>query len=144
MITHDTIELLKKCDAGIKMGIKSIDEIKDRIDDENFKKILENSKNTHKSLEKDIGNMLRSYGEEEQNPSAMALSMSWMKTNMKMSINESDNTASDLIIDGCNMGVKSLQKYLNEYEKANEDAKSITKKTIEIEEKLAEDLKKYL
>jgi len=70
--------------------------------------------------------------------------MSWLKTNVMMSMDESDATVADLITDGCNMGVKSLNKYLNQYKAADEKAKDITKKLINMEEKLAVDLREYL
>lgn len=144
MVTHDTIELLKECDSGVKMGLRTIEELKDRVDDENLKTILSNSRQIHAEIETEIGGLLREYGLEEQEPPMMATSMSWLKTNMKMSMNASDSTASDLITDGCNMGIKSLQKYLNTYERADEKAKSIAKKIIATEEKLQEDMRQYL
>ena len=70
--------------------------------------------------------------------------MSWMKTNIKLAISPTDETISDLITDGCNMGVKSLNKYLNEYEAASEEAKDIAKKLISEEENLARDIRRYL
>ena len=42
------------------------------------------------------------------------------------------------------MGVKSLNKYLNEYAAASEEAKDITKKLINMEEGLAVKIRKYL
>ena len=46
--------------------------------------------------------------------------------------------------DGCNMGVKSLNRYLNEYQAADERAKDAAKKLIHMEQTLAEDLRSYL
>ena len=74
----------------------------------------------------------------------MAKGMSWMKTNVKLVINESDETIADLMTDGCNMGVKSLSKYLNQYKAADEKSKDITKRLIKLEEKLTEDMRAYL
>ena len=70
--------------------------------------------------------------------------MSWMKTNVKLAVNESDNVAADLITDGCNMGVKSLFKYLNQYKAADEKSKKLAKKLISIEEDLSSNLRKFL
>ena len=70
--------------------------------------------------------------------------MSWIKTNMKIAMNESDKTVADLMTDGCNMGVKSLNKYLNQYEAADEFSKDITKRLINLEEKLAVDMRTFL
>jgi hypothetical protein len=74
----------------------------------------------------------------------MAKSMSWMKTNMKLGMNESDATVADLMTDGCNMGVKSLNKYLNQYTEADKTSKDICKRLISIEEELCKDLQEYL
>ena len=74
----------------------------------------------------------------------MAKSMSWIKTNMKLVMNESDETIADLITDGCNMGIKSLNKYLNQYKAADEKTKDIAKRLINLEEKLAIDIRCYL
>ena len=89
-------------------------------------------------------NLLNQYDDSGKEPNAFAKSMSWMKTNMKLSMDESDETISDLITDGCNMGVKSLNKYLNEYKAADEKAKDITKRLINLEEQLAVDIRQYL
>ena len=70
--------------------------------------------------------------------------MSWVKTNMKLAFDESDGTIANLMTDGCNMGVKSLNQYLNEYEAADERSKDITKRLIHLEEKLTSDIRGYL
>jgi hypothetical protein len=70
--------------------------------------------------------------------------MSWMKTNMKLGMEESDATIADLMTDGCNMGVKSLNRYLNQYKAADEVSKDITKRLINLEEKLTIDIRQYL
>jgi hypothetical protein len=57
---------------------------------------------------------------------------------------ESDHVIADLITDGCNMGVKSLNRYLNQYKAADENTKDITKRLINLEEKLAIDLRDFL
>ena len=49
-----------------------------------------------------------------------------------------------MITDGCNMGVKSLNKYLNQYQAADVKSKDITKRLINLEEKLAVDIRCYL
>ena len=36
MIEQDTIKLLRECDAGIKMGVSSIDDVLDYVDDGEF------------------------------------------------------------------------------------------------------------
>lgn len=144
MIEEDTIKLLRECDAGIKMGISSIDEVEKYVKDENMKKVLSVSRDAHDALSAEISEMLTRYGDEGKNPNPIVKGMSWVKTNVKLALSDSDKTIASLMTDGCNMGVKSLSKYLNQYEAAEERAKDITKKLISIEEKMAVELRDYL
>lgn len=144
MIEQDTIKLLRECDAGIKMGVSSIDEVMEYVSDEKFKDILSSCKEKHEKLQSDIQELLDKYHDEGKEPNVMAKGMSWMKTNVKLVLNESDETIADLITDGCNMGVKSLHKYLNQYKAADEKSKDAAKRLINMEEKLALDIREYL
>ncbi len=144
MESSDTIKLLKECDAGTKMGVSSIDEILEKVRDESLKQLLQESKDHHEKIENEICALLEKHNAQEKDPSPMAKGMSWMKTNMKMSMDNSDATVADLITDGCNMGVKTLHRYLNQYQAADHEAKDLCNRLISIEEQLCKDLRKYL
>lgn len=143
-ISDDTIKLLRECDAGIKMGIEAINEVLDNVTEYKLKEILKDSRDKHEELQDEALELLNEYHDEGKDPNPMAKSMSWMKTNMKMMMNDSDHTIADLMVDGCNMGVKSLYKYLNEYKTANDKAKRLAKDVIKEEEKLAESMREWL
>lgn len=144
MIEQDTVKLLRECDAGVKMGVDSIADVVDSVHSREFQSCLHLCKEEHEKLGKEIRSLLDGYGDEGKNPNPMAKSMSWMKTEMKMMMDASDPTIADLMTDGCNMGVKSLNRYLNQYEAADEVSKDITKRLINLEEQLAIDIRKYL
>ena len=144
MIESDTIKLLRECDAGVKMGITSIGEVLSYVSDESLKKSLNRCMDKHIELKEDMQSLLARYHDEGKNPNPVAKGMSWMKTNVKLVMNESDKTIADLMTDGCNMGVKSLEKYLNQYKAADEKTKDIAKRLVNIEESLAIDIRKYL
>lgn len=144
MIEQDTIKLLRECDAGVKMGVKSIDDVIDYVHSDKLRKYLTDCKKEHQILDSEIQNELNRFKDEGKNPNPVAKSMSWMKTNIKLVINESDSTIADLMTDGCNMGVKSLNKYLNQYKAADEVSKDIAKRLINLEEKLAIDIRGFL
>lgn len=144
MIEQDTIKILRECDAGVKMGISSIEDILDNVKSQELKKLLTDCKNEHEKLEQEIQQLLEQYKDDGKEPAVIAKGMSWMKTNMKLAMADSDATIADLMTDGCNMGVKSLHKYLNQYKGADEVSKDITKRLINIEEKLAIDIREYL
>ncbi len=144
MIESDTIKLLRECDAGIKMGVASIDDVMDYVHDGKFRECLADCRSKHDKLQEEIEGLLDKYHDDGKDPNPMAKSMSWMKTNVKLVVNESDATIADLMTDGCNMGVKSLNKYLNQYKAADEKTKDIAKRLINLEEKLAGDIRCFL
>ena len=144
MENNDTIYLLKECDAGTKMAVTSIDEVLENVQNSDLKQLLSKSKEHHEKLGNEIHSLLSEYQSEEKEPSTMAKGMSWLKTNMKLSMDNTASTIADLITDGCNMGVKSLYKYLNKYPAADKKIKVICQKLIKIEEDLCRDLRGYL
>ena len=144
VIEEDTIKLLRECDAGIKMGVEAIDEVIQYVNSPELKQYLEKNKSDHEKLKSELQKLLDQYHDDGKEPNAMAKSLSWLKTNVKLAVNESDKTIADLITDGCNMGVKSLNRYLNQYEAADETSKDIAKQLISLEENLAIDIRKYL
>ena len=126
MIEQDTVKLLRECDAGIKMGVYSIEEVLGDVNNGNFKQMLEKAKSDHQQLQDEIQILLDKYHDDG------------------ISADSSDNTIANLITDGCNMGVKTLHKYLNKYKAADEKSKDIAKKLINIEEELTVDMRSYL
>ncbi len=143
-VNSDTIDLLKECNAGVKMGVDSIAEVLDKVRDEGFRQLLDTCMEEHQRLGSEIHELLNDYHDSGKEPNPMAKGMSWMKTNVMLSVKDSDTTVADLITDGCNMGVKSLNRYLNKYEAAEEKVKDIAKRLINLEQKLTEDIRKFL
>lgn len=144
MIEPDTVKLLRECDAGIKMGVKSIDDVLDRVESTDLKQLLNTCKDEHDKLDQELQQLLDSYGDDGKDPSFISEKMAKMKTEMKLQMDASDNTVADLMTDGCNMGVKSLNKYLNQYAAADEKSKDITKRLINLEAQLAVDIRRFL
>ena len=144
MIEQDTVRLLRECDAGVKMGLASLDDVMDHVHNQKLRSCLAGCRDKHQTLDGEIQTMLNQYHDEGKEPNPVAKGMSWMKTNMKLGMDNSDQTIADLITDGCNMGVKSLRKYLNQYEAADERSKSAAKRLIDLEEKLVQDVRDFL
>ena len=144
MIEQDTIRLLRECDAGIKMGISSIDDVLEHVESDRLHSSLAQCKKEHEKLQGEIVTLLGKYQDSGKNPNPIAKSMSRVKTGMKLGMDDSDATVADLMTDGCNMGVKSLSKYLNQYKAADEVSKDIAKRLIHLEAQLARDIRGFL
>lgn len=144
MGNDDTIKLLKECDAGSKMAVSSIDDVLDNVERKELLELLKETKKHHEKLGNDLHSMLNDHQADEKDPSMIAKGMSKMKTNMKIGMDHSDETIADLIVDGCDMGIKSLQRYLNKYPTSDKSAKDIADRLISIEDELRRKLYAYL
>ena len=144
MVEQDTVKLLRECDAGVKMGVKSIEDVIDHVHARDLRERLSECKKAHQKLAAEIEATLDRFHDDGKEPDPIAKGMSWMKTNWKLATDGSDEVIADLMTDGCNMGVKSLSRYLNQYAAADEAAKDITKRLIKLEEQLSVDMRGYL
>ena len=141
---QDSIRLLRECDAGVKMGIDSIEETMDRVQDEKLLELLQRSRKHHMELGKEIGVMLDQSGDQGKDPSMMARGMSKMKTEWKLAMEPDDKTIAALITEGCDMGVRSLAKYLNQYKAAETEPRRLAREVIDAEEELRDELRNFL
>ncbi len=143
----DTIKLLRECNAGIKMGVSSLDDVIEHVKDGGLRELLAKSKETHTRLGNTTHEYLNEYHDEGKEPAMMAKVMSKMKSDVKMSMAEGENAdrmAADLVTDGCNMGVKSLYKYLNQYPAADGKIKQLARDVAKAEDTLVKELRDYL
>ena len=143
-MSDDTIKLLRECDAGVKMGVASIKEVQGYVRDAGFRRCLEQCRDAHEALGGEVQRMLDRQGDEGKEPNPVAKGMSWMKTNVMLAMKDADSTIADLITDGCNMGVKSLHRYLNQYSAAAEPARDLALRLSGLEEQLTADIRPYL
>ena len=144
-MNSDTIKLLNECDAGVKMGISSLKEVVPYIEDKHLKSLIATSIAKHTDIEDEITDLLYEYNDSGKDPNPMAKGMSSIKIKSKLALtNKPDSTVASLIIDGCNMGVKSLNKYINQYPAASCKVFDVAEKLIASENTLANDLKTYL
>ena len=92
----------------------------------------------------EIHELLLRHHSEEKEPGLMAKGMSWFKTNIKMSMDDSDASIAELMTDGCDMGIKTLYQRLSQYPAADQTAKGLCRKLISIEEEFRSALHSYL
>lgn len=144
MANDDTINLLKECNAGVKMAIKSFDEVIERVKSHKMREQLEESRKKHEEIEKKTEIRLHEYGSEDKEPNKMATAMAWMKINFKYATEPTDSEIASLMIDGCNMGIQSVSRYFNKYSAADEEVKKMVDDIVKLEQKLMDELRFYL
>ena len=144
MANSSTISLLTETSKGVEMAIFSFNQLLERIHDPAMKKIVSESNNDHLRLKAEVDNLLKANEIEIEEPGFLAKTMSWMDSSMKLAMEDSDRVIADIITKGCEMGSRTLRKYINEYAESDLTAAETAKKLIKIEENLEEKLRLYL
>lgn len=143
-MSKDTLELLKECNAGCKSATNSMEQVQAYVKDSQLRKIIEQYNKEHILIGDECHKILDKAGETEKDPSPMAKTFSWISTDIKMMINDDEKKIADIMVDGCNMGIKALSRYLNEYKEADKESRNLTKKLIRLEQDFMNDLLGYL
>ena len=105
--------------------------------------MLNECKDEHAVLGDATHRMLLRHGSDTKDAHPVIRFMSDMKVRTKM-ISPSEEKIADVMTDGCDMGIKSLNKYLNQYKRADTDSREIAEKLIKIEDSLERGLRSYL
>ncbi len=144
MPNDDTIKLLNECNAGIKMGVNGINEVIIHADNKQLIDILNKYLKEHQRLGNKTHEYLNKFHDSDKEPNPIATAMSWIKINVTMMRADQDAHIADLMTDGCNMGIKSIAKYLNKYPTALKEVKELASDVIKLEENFILDLRKFL
>jgi hypothetical protein len=142
-MNNDTVKLLRECNAGIKMGENAIKKVLPHTASEELKHTLNVCKNTHAELGDKTHSLLLSLDADTKPPHPVARFMSDMKVRMKV-MEGGDDKIADVMTDGCDMGIKSLHRYLNQYKNADKEAKNIAERLIASEEYLEAKMRSFL
>lgn len=139
-----TIELLAECEAGLKMATSSMEQMLPKLSDPGFKTMFQDYYTKHAKLQEECRKLLKEHEEYEnqyeKNPSIISKFMS----DLKNARCEDMADVAAFYTDGCNMGMKSLGKALNQYMQASEESIAVARKIIKVEQHFMEDLRAYL
>lgn len=143
-MSNDTVKLLRECNAGCKSATNSMEQVLRYLDNEDLKNLIDEYNDKHIKLGDECHQMLNELDEEEKDPDKMAKTFSWISTEVKLMMDDNSQKIAELMIDGCNMGIKSLSKYINQYKNASNESMDLAKRLIKIEQEFMNELLKYL
>ncbi len=144
MSKKDTVFLLRECSAGIRTAVACIDGVMPYVKEKEMMQILKNSKHSHESLGESVDVELEKLGSKGKDPNIMAKGMSAIKINAELAFKPTEAQAASLITDGCGMGIKSINKYMNQYPAADENAMHMAQRLGTLEQELVDNMKPYL
>ena len=139
---QDTKKLLRECDAGIKMGISSLEDVVSEASDPDLEQVLKQSRQEHIRLRAETEKQLSRIKDKGKSPRTMAKSVSSLKTQFTMQ-SGGDKDAAALVTKGCEKGISSLNKYLDKYHYADERSKRLTNEIISAEQQLISELNRF-
>ena len=61
-----------------------------------------------------------------------------------MKLNDDNSRISQILMDGCNMGIQNISGAMNQYGAASADSKKIARELVQTEEAFMKDLKEFL
>lgn len=144
MQTEDTEGILQECDAGVKTAVNCIDAVIDRTENPDLKQALQQSRTEHVKLGNEISTMLDENGFAGKDPNLISKMMSKTKIGAELMMEPTDATVAELMIDGCNMGVKKLSEYINRFPTSHSPAVHVAERLIKTEQELMDAMRVYL
>lgn len=143
-MNSDTINLLKECNAGCKSATNSMEQVLGYVKDPKLKDVISGYNKQHVEIGDKCHSLLNKYGSSEKDPQPMAKAMSFISTEVKMMSDNSSQKAAEIMMDGCNMGIKNVSGYINKYSSANDESKRMANSIVKLEQNFIEDLRSFL
>jgi len=140
----EDIEILKEINKNSKMGMDSLTTVIKKVEDEEFKNLLNTQHNEYQNIFDRTQELLIKHNTPIQDTPPMQKAMSWMGIQFNTLTDTSNSQLSELLIQGNDMGVVKGTKLLNNHSFINDETKNILADFVRLQEKNIDDLKKYL
>ena len=141
---EQTRKLLEECSSGCKMAVNSMEQVSEYIKDTKLKELADSFTEKHRELEAETAALLNDAGNDEKAPGAAASTFAWFTTEIKLAVNSDNTHIAKLLMDGCNMGIKTLGEKLHQYSQADKSAVVLTQKIINENEDMMKKLQEFL
>ena len=138
------IEILKEINKDAKMGMDSITMVNKKVQDEKFRKLLDNQHNEYQNIFDRTQELLVQNNEDMKDVPSMQKAMAWTGIQMNTMNDKSNSKLSELLIQGNDMGVIKGTKLLNESSFTTPEIENFLSDFVRLQEKNIDDLKKFL
>ena len=140
----ENINALDEINKGACMGMDAINFVLDKVEDNEFKKVIEEQYNDYHSIEEKIQKIYHKYDDgKPHETNAFTKAMTWSGIEMKTLADNSNSKIAELLLQGVNMGIIEGRKILNKKE-INSEVEKIIREYVTMQEENVEVLKKYL
>lgn len=141
---NDSVSLLQEVCTGCKYAVSSFGTALDYVKDDDMKRVIKKYDREHQELEKRCQAALKREGAKEKHAKILPEMMPRIGINMRLSMNDSRSHVAELMINGCNMGMKTIAKERNRNKHAAPECVDLANEVISIERSMMADMLKYL
>ena len=136
--------ILNQVNQGIKMGMYSISNVSEKVQDSKLKDELLFQYDKYNEILNEVNDELTNYDDFSKDLNPMQKAMGWMGVEMNTLTDKSNSKIAELMIQGTNMGIIEGVKLLNHNPDTEQHIKDILNKFIDFQQNNVEQLKKYL
>ncbi len=136
--------VLNELNKGIKMGMDSISNVSEKVQDDRLKQDLKYQYDEYNKILNEVNDELTHYDDFPKEINLVQKAMGWMGVEMNTIMDKSNSKIAELMIQGTNMGIIEGVKLLNQNPEADTEVKDVLNKFIKFQENTVEQLKKYL
>ena len=136
--------ILNQVNQGIKMGMDSISNVSEKVQDSRFKDELLFQYDKYNEILNEVNDELTNYDDFPKELNPMQKAMGWMGVEINTLTDKSNSKIAELMIQGTNMGIIEGVKLLNHNPDTEKPIKDILNKFIDFQQNNVEQLKKYL
>lgn len=138
------IDILKEINQNAKMGMDSLTTVIKKVNDSNFKNLLNTQHNEYQNIFDRSQELLVKNNVQMNDTPNMQKAMSWVGIQFNTAIDSSNSKISELLIQGNDMGIVKGTKLLNNFSFMNNEIKNIVSDFVRLQQKNIDDLKQYL
>lgn len=142
---EENINILNELNKGSCMGMDSINMIKDKIKDKEFKNVVEKIYKKYEEISRNINKLYYKYDrvDEPKTTNPISKAMLWSGIEINTLADTSDSKLAELLLNGINMGIIEGRKILNN-KFSDIEVEDLIKEFIRMQEGSVEELKQYL
>lgn len=137
-------ELLNFIYQNSQMGVHTISQLIDIVEDGEFKKYLESQFHEYEEIHKAAKEMLNKNGYYEKGIGVFNKLKTYLMINLETLTDKTSSNISEMLIIGSNMGVINAVKNIKKYQDAEPDIISLMERLLRFEENNIQELKQFL
>lgn len=126
------------------MGVTTISQLLDIVEDEAFRKHLEKELEEYRSYHEEAKKLLNDHGFDEKGLTMFEKIRTYLMISVQTMTDKSASHIAEMMITGSNMGILDATKHLKDADHVERDIRSLMENLLKFEEKNVQKLKEFL